>query len=135
MTGSETTGAHIRRLREEKGMSLAELARQASLSKAYLSQIESGQASSPSAQILYSIASVLGTSVAALLGSPVPAPDGEIVISTSLEAFARSENLSEDDKLMLARIRYRGKQPQTEEDWRWLYESVKRSVSGHWVRR
>lgn len=128
MTDSEQLGDRIRQLRKQKRMTLSELARQASVSKGYLSQIERGDAGRPSAQALHGIASVLGTSVASLLGMPVGEADTEIMISESLRKFAEVENLSEDEVAMLARVRYRGRQPRTVEDWRFLYESIKRSI-------
>jgi len=122
-------GAMIRKLREEKDLSLSELARQAGISKAYLSQIEAGKTTRPSGEALLRIASVLGTSVASLLGAQtVDYRKSEVMISPSLRRFARRKKLRREDTLMLARIRYQGKQPQTAEDWNYLFESIKRSV-------
>jgi transcriptional regulator with XRE-family HTH domain len=130
MSEAPQLGDRIQELRKQKGLTLTELARQASISKGYLSQIERGEAGRPSAQVLYVIASVLGTSVASLLGMPIGDADAEVMISESLGAFAKAANLSDDEVAMLARVRYRGRQPQTVEDWRYLYESIKRSLSG-----
>lgn len=130
MSEDPQLGDRIQELRKQKGLTLTELARQASISKGYLSQIERGEAGRPSAQVLYGIASVLGTSVASLLGMPIGDADAEVMISESLGDFAKAANLSEDEVAMLARVRYRGRQPQTVEDWRYLYESIKRSLSG-----
>ena len=122
-------GVKIRELREEKALSLSELARQAGISKAYLSQIEAGKTTRPSGEALLRIASVLGSSVAALLGAQtVDYRKSEVMVSQSLRRFAKKEKLSREDTLMLARIRYQGKQPQTTEDWKFLYEAIKRSV-------
>ena len=129
MSGQEQLGERIHELRRQKGLTLTELARQASVSKGYLSQIERGEAGRPSAQVLFGIASVLGTSVASLLGMPTAAGESEVVVSDSLAAFANDAKLSDDEVAMLARVRYRGRQPQTPEDWRYLYESIKRSIS------
>jgi len=128
MSENQGLGQRLRQSREKKGLSLSELARQAEVSKGYLSQIESGQTGRPSAQVLYSIASVLGTSVAALLGMPTGEVDSEVMISDSLREFAQAEELDEEEVNMLARVRYRGRQPQTADDWRYLYESIKRSI-------
>ena len=129
MSEDQGLGQRLRQSREEKGLSLSELARQAQVSKGYLSQIESGQTNRPSAQVLHRIASVLGTSVAALLGMPVGGLNSEVMISDSLREFAQAEELDEEGVNMLARVRYRGRQPQTVDDWRYLYESIKRSIS------
>jgi len=125
---TDELGDRVRALRKEKGMSLSEVARQAEISKGYLSQIEAGDTERPSAQVLFQIASVLGTSVGSLLGMPGAEPDGEVMLSESLQEFAQAEGLGDEERDMLARVRYRGRQPQTVDDWRYLYESIKRSI-------
>ncbi len=52
-------GARIRGLREEIGMSQAELASQAELSQGYLSQIENDEVQNPSASVLFRLAQAL----------------------------------------------------------------------------
>lgn len=128
MNTGMSVGERIRALRTERGLSLGELARQAQSSKAHLSQIENGLVANPSAQLLYRIASALGTTVAGLLGQPAAEHGPDVAISEVLQQFARQAGLSDDEVEMLARIRYRGRQPQTLEDWQYLYESIKRSV-------
>ena len=123
----ETVGERIRAMRAEKHISAAELARRADISKGYLSEIETGEASRPSAEVLFRIARELGTSMAVLLGKrsamptsrPLPAP---------LKEFAMNENLPPEDVDMLAKIRFRGEQPKTVQDWRFLYDAIKRSI-------
>lgn len=130
MDSQEQVGHLIRKLRTQKGLTLTELARQAGISKGYVSQIERGATGRPSAQVLHGIASVLGVSAAGLLGMPTDGAETEIVISKSLRDFAKSAHLTDEEVAMLARVRYRGRQPQAEDDWRFLFESIKRSVSG-----
>ena len=129
MIEAEHLGDRIRRLRTDLNMNLSECARRAGISKAYLSQIETGQIARPAAQVLYGIASVLGTSVAALLGEPDTAGGPAVVVSETLRAFADQRGLSEQERQMLAQIRYRGRQPETEEDWQYLFESIRRAIS------
>jgi transcriptional regulator with XRE-family HTH domain len=119
-------GERIKLRREEAGLSGAELARRTDLSRAYLSEIETGKAQRPSGQVLFRIASELGTTVADLLGKEAPKLPG--LVSESLRRFAEQASLNQDDLNMLAQIRFRGRQPQSEDDWRFLYESIKRSV-------
>ena len=121
-------GDRIRQRREEKAISGAELARQARISKGYLSEIESGDAARPSADILYRIATALGTTIADLLGKEIR-PMAR-VIPASLQEFADRAQLPEQDVAMLAQIRFRGEQPATADDWSFLYESIKRSIGG-----
>ncbi|OFW64779.1 MAG: hypothetical protein A2Y74_04885 [Actinobacteria bacterium RBG_13_63_9] len=52
-------GARIRGLREEIGMSQAQLASQAELSQGYLSQIENDEVQNPSASVLFRLAQAL----------------------------------------------------------------------------
>jgi XRE family transcriptional regulator, master regulator for biofilm formation len=61
-------GVRIRRLREERGYSMSELAKQADVSKSYLSQIERSLQNNPSLQLLNKVASSLDTSIDYLLG-------------------------------------------------------------------
>jgi len=124
-------GAEIKRRREEQGLSLTDLARMAGVSKGYLSQIENELAPRPSAQTLFKVARALGTSVGELLaGTPEAAEAVDVEVPESLREFARLERIPEEDIRMLARIRYRGRAPRTMEDWRFIYESIRRSTEG-----
>ena len=121
-----TLSEQLRRRREEKNLSAAELARRAGISKGYLSQIEQDDSIRPSGDVLYRLAEALGTTVADLLGRQArPMARG---VSPSLRAFAEEANLPEPDIRMLAQIRFRGEQPQSKEDWRFLYEAIQRSI-------
>ncbi len=120
----------IKQRREEKNLSAAELARQANISKGYLSEIENVKgdknAPRPSGDVLYRLATVLGTTVADLLEREVRPVSREI--PPDLHTFAYEAGLPDEDVQMLAQIRFRGEQPQTVDDWRFLYESIKRSI-------
>ena len=62
-------GRSIRTVREQRGLSLRELARRVDVSPSFISQIELGKAN-PSVGTLYSIVSVLGTTLDDLIGEP-----------------------------------------------------------------
>lgn len=116
----------IKQRREEKGLAAIELAQQAEISKGYLSEIESGRAARPSGDVLFRIATALGTTVADLLEREVrPAPRA---VHPKLREFANEAELPGEDVQMLAQIRFRGDQPETKDDWRYLYESIRRSI-------
>ena len=66
-TTSVQLGQSIRDLREQRGLSLRELARRVSVSPSFVSQIELGKAN-PSVGTLYSLLSVLGTTLDDLIG-------------------------------------------------------------------
>ncbi|MFN8592032.1 MAG: helix-turn-helix transcriptional regulator [Thermomicrobiales bacterium] len=121
-----TTGERIKQRREEKGIPAVELARRAEISKGYLSELERGHAARPSGAVLYKIANVLGTTVADLLGEEIRPANS--AAPAALRALAKEEGLPEEDVRMLANIRFRGEQPRTEDDWRFLYESIRRSI-------
>lgn len=124
-------GQQIKRRREEQGLSLTDLARLAGVSKGYLSEMENNRSARPSAATLFKIASALGTSVGELLGKS--GPDSQSVnfdIPESLRQFAEEANLPDAEIRMLAGIRYRGKQPKTADDWRYIYESIRLRTEG-----
>jgi transcriptional regulator with XRE-family HTH domain len=62
-------GQSIRAVREQRGLSLRELARRVDVSPSFISQVELGKAN-PSVGTLYSIVSVLGTTLDDLIGGP-----------------------------------------------------------------
>jgi transcriptional regulator with XRE-family HTH domain len=119
-------GDRIKTRRQEKGLNAVDLARKAEISKGYLSELETGRASQPSGAILYRIASALGTNVADLLEKEIHPVSRSI--TSSLRAFAEQASLPKEDVQMLAQIRFRGDQPETPEDWHFLYESIRRSM-------
>jgi transcriptional regulator with XRE-family HTH domain len=121
----------IRKHRLAKGLSIAELARRAKLSKGYLGQLEKGlNGVNPSGEVLYRLAFALGTSVSELLEKQIENSNIDITeIPEELRKFALDEQLSDEDIKMLARIEFRGRRPRTVKDWNFLYESIKRSVS------
>jgi transcriptional regulator with XRE-family HTH domain len=120
----------IRKHRLNQGFTLAELARRSKVSKGYLSQLENNpEGPRPSADILYRIAFALGTSVGELLEKQIEGNTDELTdIPEELREFAIAEQLSEEEIKMLARIEYRGHRPRTLNDWKYLYESIKRSI-------
>lgn len=117
----------IRKYRQEEGLSLADLARLSRVSKGYLSQLENNlHGPRPSADVLHRIATVLGTSVNDLLETQSSSDFKDFPIE--LQKFAELEQLPEREVKLLAQIEYRGRRPQTVNDWRFLYEAIKRSV-------
>jgi transcriptional regulator with XRE-family HTH domain len=81
-------GAQIRRARARVGMSTRELARRASLSQPFLSNIENGR-SSPSVMTLYKLAQALGISASELLPSSTAS---SIVVVRAGEGMVSSLN-------------------------------------------
>lgn len=120
----------IRQLREEKKLSLNKLAEVAGISKAYLSQLENNVSKQPSAEVLFKIASALGTTIAYLLDKPVRVhakdfgemPDG---LRELIDEQGDTLDIREEDVKMLMSIRYRGNQPETPEDWEHILRTIR----------
>jgi len=70
---------------------------------------------------LQALADALGVSIDDLLGID----EDTIQIPESLRQFAEQEHLTPTDVRMLARISYRGKQPDTVAKWQLLYLAIK----------
>ena len=82
----------LRALRQEKGLSLDELARLSDSSKSYLWELENRDARKPSAEKLQRIADILGVTTDYLLDDNATMDDAQIK-----EAFFRKFNRLEDD--------------------------------------
>ena len=128
----ESLGTRIRRLRNAQGLSLSELSRLSGVSKGYLSQVERAPEARPSAATLFAVARALGTPVADLFdgSDAVDGDESGSELPPGLAEFAAEAALPPVDIEMLAAIRYRGTAPSDKEDWRFIYESIRRSVRG-----
>ena len=126
----EPLGPRIRSRRQAQKLSLNDLARMSGVSKGYLSQVERSLTSRPSAATVFAIADALGVSINELFEGirPTVREDVGPEVAASLQELADEAELPPADVAMLAGIRYRGLQPQTKDDWRYLYESIRRSV-------
>jgi transcriptional regulator with XRE-family HTH domain len=119
-------GRKVRDRREEEGWNQEEMAEKAGISRNYLSQIERGVASNLSWQVVERLVTTLGLRSADVLDDQ-PGWGG---LPPSLNEFARKVNLPAGDVEMLARIRYRGKQPSTPEEWQLLYNAIRVATGG-----
>lgn len=128
-----TLAENLKRIRLQKQLTQPQLAGAADVSKGYVYMLESGEMTNPSLDILRRIASVLDCTIADLSGeqqagtSDVAATVPESLLSFAKQKRRAGEKLSDDDLQDLARIQFRGKRPQTIEDWAYLFEFLKRS--------
>lgn len=125
-------GQKIRQLREENGFSLNGLAEEASISKAYLSQIENDVSQQPSAEILLKIASAFRITIADLLDQPVRVyaedfEDEDIphVLREFIDKRGEALDIQKEDVRMLMNIRYRGNQPKAIEEWEHILQTIR----------
>lgn len=125
-----SVGEQIRARRLEAGLSLSGLAERAQVSKGYLWSLEKGATEArPSGKTLYRIAEALGTTMSDLLGKELLVDDQyEPEIPDSLIAFAKKERLRKEDVAMLARVNFRGRQPDDYDSWDLIWRAVKHSV-------
>jgi transcriptional regulator with XRE-family HTH domain len=123
-------GEKIRARRQALGWTLDRLAREAKVSKGFLSDLETGKRKGAGADYLSGVAAALGVSVDHLItGTAVPDPADDIQIPSRLAELARAENLSFQQALILLRMRqqahFRNQRGSDDFDWRAFYEAVK----------
>jgi transcriptional regulator with XRE-family HTH domain len=123
----EQLGDRVRRYREQKGLTLTELATSAGVSKGYLSSIENDPDDKrPSAQTLYAVANALGVAMSDLLGEKLIV-EQSYDVPESLREFADEAKLPSADIEMLASIQFRGERPKTPGRWRHIYDAIRMS--------
>ena len=94
-------GDKIKELRNEKGLTLDKLAKEAKPSKSYLWELENRESQSPSAEKLSAIADALSVTTDYFLDRDARAPEEKHLD----EAFFRGyKNLEADDKEQLRKI-------------------------------
>ena len=123
-------GQTIRSLRLGKGWSLSDLAEQSGVSKAYISDLENGNAGKPNIQYVYSVATALDVTLDELLGESKPKsqraekrksedlPPGLLELQQELD-------LTTEDVELLADMNFRGHRPRDKEGWRFLLEALR----------
>ena len=124
-------GERIRARRQSLGWTLDRLASEAKVSKGFLSDLENGNRKSAGGDYLKRIAEALGVTLDHLIsGVPTQRSDEDVQIPASLAAFARSENLSFSQTLMMLKLRqqvvaFRSQTGADDFDWKPFYEAVK----------
>lgn len=121
-TAAESLGSRIQAVRSERGWSLAEVARRTGLSRAYINAIENGRSTRPGAEAIRRLEEALGPLI-------VDHRERSIEIPAGLRALAKSRSLSAGEVQILAGLRVRGDQPQTEARWAFIYDALVASES------
>jgi transcriptional regulator with XRE-family HTH domain len=133
LAGAATVGERIRRLLDDRGMSLGELHRRTGIAKGYLSELvhdaERGARRKPSAETLYKIGVALGASVADLLGKTQSA-DEMAYWPPGLADYVTASNVPPEEARMLAGISARGHTPTTADDWKAVHKVIQMYSEG-----
>ena len=123
-------GQRIRSLRLGKGWSLAGLAEESSVSKAYISDLENGTAGKPNIQYVYAVAVALDVTIDELLHDentkePKKTSRKKEDLPPGLLELQQELDLSQEDVQMLAQVNFRGHRPRDKEGWRFLLEALR----------
>ncbi len=125
-------GRRLLRIRREKGISLTELERRSGITKGYLSQLERGEATNPSFDVVRRIARGLEVALAELAGEAAGEEEaGAPRVPPGLSEFmkrceAEGRPLGAEEIGLLTGIRYRGRPPRTADDYAFLLETIRR---------
>jgi transcriptional regulator with XRE-family HTH domain len=135
-----TLAERLHQLREDRKLSLDELASKAGISKTYLWELEKDATSTkkPSADVLLRLAKALSTTIGDLLNQPVvrvKEASGPVPIMPALQEFcdrmkSLGTPLSEADLRDLAVMKFRGGQPESADEWHQLYLTLLNTVRG-----
>jgi transcriptional regulator with XRE-family HTH domain len=126
---------NLKRLRIQKQLSQPDLAEKAKLSKGYVYMLESGEMTNPSLEKLLQISETLECTIADLVGEAKTAAksDAGLEIPAGLQEFAKKRKregdpINDEEMRSLAHMQYRGKRPQSVDDWAYVYEFLKRTL-------
>ncbi|MBE0467407.1 MAG: helix-turn-helix domain-containing protein [Candidatus Desulforudis sp.] len=118
-------GRRIRRLREDMGLTVTELAERVGVTKGYISQIESGAVKKVAASHLFDIAQVLNTDIGYLLGRKVVLEQADTLVTQELKELQAAYDVNPEDIKMLASIEFRGERPKTVDGWKFILEALR----------
>ena len=114
--GSDVFRPHVEKFREARGLSLRELAKLCDVDHAYIHRLERDEKTAPSEQVVDSLVRTLKLTArrAELLRMLV----GKTVSPTLVDVFLEDEDRPLDLLEPAYQMSFRGKRPETEDDWR-----------------
>jgi transcriptional regulator with XRE-family HTH domain len=126
----EKLGHKVRFCRHGKGWTMTQLAEKSGVSKAYISDLENGNAGTPNIQYVYAIAVALGLTLDQLLEDAKPSGGPKshkeaVDLPPGLAELQRKAGLSDAEVENLAKINFRGSRPKDAEGWQFLLEAIK----------
>lgn len=109
-------GYALRKFREERGLSLREFGKLCGIDHAYIHRLEKDEKTAPSEEVVESFVRTLKLSVrrARLLRLLV----GKIMNEQLIDVFLEDEDRPLELLEPLAQMSFRGKRPETHDDWR-----------------
>lgn len=130
-------GPRIVALREERSISLSELARVSGISKSLLHRIENHEGSNPELETLRKISSALRITVGELIGNEVvrsarQLPEDRPEWLTKLTARLKQDGKEPDQDLLEALYVLQNRKGQAktiEDDWLYIYQTLERSFN------
>lgn len=128
-----TLGTRISELRTARRLSMRKVALDADISVAYLSKLERDEASNPSIDILERLARALGVDVPDLrptagVTTPTQLPDAlQQFITQNQNHFPELQDKDWQDAL--ARVRLRGRYPETPRDWMNIFIAMRGALN------
>lgn len=138
-------GARLTAHREKKELSLSAVAESAGIAKSYLAKLERGEVDNPGLKTLDSVAKALDITLAGLLAPNAPFESTNTVdeakrrahlfatMPRSLREFVDQTEAKEgilplDVLQSLSALQFRGRRPETVEDWQWFYATLSRGL-------
>ena len=126
MTLAET----IKKLRSERGLSSGQLAKLAGVSRGYVWQLENGSKTRPTLDVLQRLANALGVEVAEFCETTPTTRTPQDDLPSGLAEFVKTRGKAlgvlKGDIESMKNIQFRGKQPDSPEDWEYLFLFLKR---------
>ena len=126
MTLAET----IKELRNDQGMSAGQLAKLAGVSRGYLWQLENGNKTRPTLDLLQRLAGALGVDVSEFCETTPAARARQDELPPGLAEFVKTRGKAlgvlKGDVESMKNVQFRGQQPDNPEDWEYLFLFLKR---------
>lgn len=129
-----TLHERLREVRQLSDLTLSQVAAATRLSASYISDLERGR-TNPSLDTIERLAACYKMQPIDLL-SGVDEWGSAFVeqLAPGLDALVQEGKIDPDEARDLNRITLRGKQPQTEDEWLFLYLSLKQILKAYWKR-
>jgi transcriptional regulator with XRE-family HTH domain len=124
-------GEKIRFYRQGRGWTLADLAQESDVSKAYISDLENGTAGKPNIQYIFNIAQAVDITLDELLKDTTAKEQrsrkrrSADELPPGLAELQKELALSDDEVEMLAQVNFRGNRPKDMEGWRFVLQAIK----------